>query len=773
MKRILRPLATIGLTLGLAWFATAPASAQDAAAEPAPGSDDPRVRALLATNPSSAEDLFRVSMLLVDLKYPQVAKPLVDKLIETTTEEPQLAALGRKVGMLEIYRLAEVKEFQPQAAEFVKRVVDATNKANRDPARLAELIEQLKSPDLGTQAAAVLGLRTGGEAAAQALVDVLADPARKPEHRTIATALAGIGDDGLAPLSEIAAHGDDVQRKLVLDVLGYVENDAAEAPLFTAAFAADVSDEVRKAAEAAVVRRNGALPKPVEAAASLFLEARNTYRKQPPAGDRDAKAAVWRWDAATKKPVSTLVVKRSADLDRAARLAAQAAAISGNDTTAQLLAYAAALESALAAAGDDAATRQTAAQKWADAVKPDAVQLGRVLELSLEEKHYPTAIAAARLLGNAAGARALEAVNGRPSLLVRAVQSADRRLSFAALEEVVRLNPQTPFIGAGAVTDALGYFASSTGLRKALVVDKNAPRGRDVAGIVAALGYQCELATDARSAAAILGKDADYELVLMYRPFIDPVFGQLLPQLRADPRTAQLPVAVYCEPNDVESTRISLGRDPLAAAIYQPRMPETLASQLTELLQAAAGVQPAAAERLSEAKFALSAIGRLLAAKPRVFNLRPLETALVAAAWHPAVGPQAAAALGSLGSVAAQRTLVDVASAGALPLELRQAAAKAFCESVIRFNILLTKAEILRQYDRYNASESAGRETQQLLGAILDAIEARNAPVRALSSAPAPMSATPAARATIAPAAPAVSAPPAAAPAEAVPAANP
>ncbi|MGC3971728.1 MAG: hypothetical protein QM775_31610 [Pirellulales bacterium] len=556
-----------------------------------------------------------------------------------------------------------MKEFQPQAAEFVKRVVAATNKANRDPARLAELIEQLKTPDLGTQAAAVVGLRAGGEAAAQALVDVLADPTRQAEHRTVATALAGLGADGLSPLAEIAQHGDAAQRRTVLDVLGYVEDPAAEAPLFSAAFGLGVPAEIRKTAEEALVRRNGKLARPVEAAASLYLDARRTYLRQPAAAEDKAQGVVWRWDAAAKKPVSTVVVKRSADLDRAARLAAEAAVIGGNDATAEILAHAAALESALASVGDDPKARKAAAAQWAAGAKLNLVQLGRILELSLDQRHYPAAVDIIALLGAAAGERAMESAGGRPSLLVRAVQSPDRRVRFAALQEIVRLNPQTPFVGAGAVTDALGYFASSTGLRKALVVDKNAPRGQDVAGIVTSLGYQCATAADARTAAAILAADADYELVLMYRPFIDPVFGQLLPQLRADSRTAQLPAAVYCEPNDVEATRVTLMKYPYTASVYQPRAPESLNSQLAELQQSTALVQPTAAERLQQSQFAVSAIGRLLESKSRVFQLRSFEPALVAAAWHPAIGSQAVGTLGALGSVNAQRTLADVASA--------------------------------------------------------------------------------------------------------------
>jgi hypothetical protein len=38
---------------------------------------------------------------------------------------------------------------------------------------------------------------------------------------------------------------------------------------------------------------------------------------------------------------------------------------------------------------------------------------------------------------------------------------------------------------------------------------------------------------------------------------------------------------------------------------------------------------------------------------------------------------------------------------------------------------MLTQKDILRQYDRYNASETLDKQTQQVLGGLLDSIERR------------------------------------------------
>ena len=64
----------------------------------------------------------------------------------------------------------------------------------------------------------------------------------------------------------------------------------------------------------------------------------------------------------------------------------------------------------------------------------------------------------------------------------------------------------------------------------------------------------------------------------------------------------------------------------------------------------------------------------------------------------------------------------------ALPIEARRAAAAAFAASVRRRGLRVGRDQVLRQYDRYNASETADAATQQVLGQILDVIEKKNKP---------------------------------------------
>jgi hypothetical protein len=65
-----------------------------------------------------------------------------------------------------------------------------------------------------------------------------------------------------------------------------------------------------------------------------------------------------------------------------------------------------------------------------------------------------------------------------------------------------------------------------------------------------------------------------------------------------------------------------------------------------------------------------------------------------------------------------------LASRWTQPLPRRKAAVEALWDNTVGHGILLTSAEILEQYDRYNASEKMDRPTQQVLSAILNCLEA-------------------------------------------------
>ncbi|HMP80452.1 MAG TPA: hypothetical protein PKD54_13440, partial [Pirellulaceae bacterium] len=70
--------------------------------------------------------------------------------------------------------------------------------------------------------------------------------------------------------------------------------------------------------------------------------------------------------------------------------------------------------------------------------------------------------------------------------------------------------------------------------------------------------------------------------------------------------------------------------------------------------------------------------------------------------------------------------LIEYASQTGLPIENRQLAVESFAKAISRRGIMLTREEILQQYDRYNASAGDTGENQRVLGLMLDLIEAHS-----------------------------------------------
>lgn len=731
------------LVLLVVALASSVATAQDPAAPPAAApadapkaapvvplvSDDPSVQALLDTKPTKPTDMFAVVGLLVDLEQPELARAMVVKLTETATDDAALVELGRKFNKREVLRLGEVPGLQPEGKALAEKIVKAMNAADRDPARITALIQQLQAPTYEERVAAINGLRSGGDGAITALIDGLLDPNRAAEQLMLRTALAGLDDAAVAPLRVVLAAGDEAAKTAAVKTLSLSPATAVVNDLYAAAFAAGSPPTTRQAAQAALAKRLGKLPEANAAAVKLFVEANRLYKMAAPLGNA---TPVWKWDAATMRPKTELDQPRIVDLNLAATYAAAAADASG-DATARRLADAAALE-ALTFSSPDPAQQATAAAAWFATRKLSPAELAALFELTAgQNRNVVAGFCLRQLTASASREQLLIGLAGQPTTLVRAATSPDPTIRFVAVDSVMNLQPTQPFAGSSGVADSLAWFATAQGTDRALVVDKRSARGRDVAGMLAGLQLSAEAFDDVLTALSAAATRADVQFVFVDRLLLEPSQGNFLARLRSDYRSARIPVAVICEPEDVDRTRTRLYEDPYTVAIIRPTDEASLKRQLE--LNPTVGGQTfvPGPERVRRAGVALAAMRQLLQSNNTVFNLKPYEPALLQAANSATPSNGIIGVLGQLGSPAAQRTLVDLASATSQPLALRQAAALAFGENVIRYGTLLTTVEINRQYERYNASESLDKPTQQVLASLLDVMEARAAslPARA------------------------------------------
>ena len=157
-----------------------------------------------------------------------------------------------------------------------------------------------------------------------------------------------------------------------------------------------------------------------------------------------------------------------------------------------------------------------------------------------------------------------------------------------------------------------------------------------------------------------------------------------------------------------------------------------VARQMDRLTQMASSPPVNSSQRNEFARQAMEWLGRISADSERYpfWELTAYDQRIGTVADSHELTPTLCQTLGNLGTPLAQRQLTDIASQEQLPVEIRQAAVEALEHAFGRQGVLLTTQQIRRQYDRYNASESLSQETQQVLGAILNAIERPTATLR-------------------------------------------
>jgi hypothetical protein len=742
-------MAILAAGLAVPVWAQPPAEKPKQEAVPAkqqpPEPKDPAVAAILRANPSTPEQLARAAKRLAALGRPDLGKQFVKRLIDAKLSDQQLADLAEQFGSATFLGMAARKEMQPEAEQLAQIILQAVDRSLKDPARIAGLIRQLQDPSPEQRGRAMAGLQEARSAAVGPLLAVLADTRREGEHNAVRAVLVQMGSDAVGPLLSLLEASDPNLVAQAIRVLAEMDANASGGyvrmpyPATTTAvyllrpYYSEASEPpIRAAAGGALQRLLGRMPTRQEAVGLLTEQARAYFdRRQPMKEDANGRVQLWHWDADSKQCVLKSYPVDEAACATAARLARDAYALASDDPQIRLLYLATMLEGAAYAAGLDQPLPEGQGTAMAEAARFGPRVIERLLEYAVAGGHVPAATAAARILGRIGTADELLRQGAQPTALVRAMRHADRRLRMAAADAVLRLQPVRPFPGASYVPEVLGFFAASRGTRRALVAGPSTERSRQLAGMLARMGLEVDTAVTGRGLMRLAIASPDYELALIDAGIDQPTVDLLLQQLRHDCRSATLRVGLIARDGFLQRARRVAGHDPLTLAFSRPHSDESFAQEMEQLTALVPRAFVGLAERQRQAAWALDRLVELSGPGNKLYDVRRTEDAVLAALYVPGLGSKAAAVLGNLGTAEGQQALVEVASRPAQPLEVRRAALKAFEHSIQARGILLTSRQILRQYDRYNQSQSLDVPTRQILSLILDCIEAPTQPIQA------------------------------------------
>jgi len=687
-----------------------------------------------------------------------------------------LADLGDTAEAAALGRLERILEARtPAVRKVVAAIREASRLRRRDPQRLAEALEGLRSDVSVTRLAAADELARAREDALPLLVPLLASTAPDDARpRQLARELiAMLGDDARQPLLEWLASDDMASWPAVIEALDACGAADIEAFLLAPALAADVTPQAGQTARRVLARRaarRGAaamepsrevaerllterldcvlLPSGLPEADSLLVAPVRDPATVAAAAGGSVTGVVERlvWNPASRKFDHVRMPPRGARARDALHVARDLAAIDTRNPAAVRLVLLARLESLLVTAGDASGIppkQLQAVLSGPDGFSPETA--AGVLDAAVEHGLGEAAAGVAAALAPAQGERPVEPLS--PAVrksLVRALAVPDAGLQFAAARTLALAAGDPPYAGSSRVAEILMHAATATGTDRVVVAHPDTEVVDALATGVSRFGYEPVRVSTGREAIFAARGHADTVLVLLAARLATPSALETVQFLQQQGLGDAPPVLVVVDPLDDDgrgrflSQLIMTFGDLHRVAIvdrldslFQPQIDErtgdvAMLPRFPDMVAQAAGpvaVDPASrdASRLARLARAREALTLLAPLSRRGWDVRPATATAVSALTTTELYDPAVAFLATLGRPEAQTALATEAERPDLPEALRKGALTALASSVDRYGVLLDCSHLRAVATRYNLSADASRGAA---GDILETLEA-------------------------------------------------
>ena len=697
----------------------------------APGAEEPpeivdsaAVRAIRATDPQTPEQLLRAIDQLIRLDRFDLALDYLQQLNDQGLDVAARAQLHQKFGTSVMLKLLR-PEMEPLGREFALATLSAAKAYAQDPQRIARDIQQLAATDRQTQLRAALELSRSGEFAVPQLIEAIAASTNPELTKNAKSVLIELGSEAVDPLIATLSSSNDPLRLAAIDALGRLGRERALAYLVRS-YLAPRDESERQAAAQAFRRILGSEPTRFEATQLLRQSAQQAYQRQiTQKADIDGVISIWAWNEELQSAIPYRLFSEDVAALTASRLYRDLFAVDPDDNEHRIRYLASRLELDQAMALDRP-LRRGAGTAFEEGVAAGTQVVEQVLQESIKNGHWIGAIAAAEILGEIGDVKTLRAPAGKVSPLVLLLTDPHRRVRFAALQAIMKLNPQASFPGASRLPQALGFFAGSTGSRRILIAHPLPQEGHNLAGLAHNAGFEAEVVTDPKRITARAIASPDLELIMISDAIRGASLWSLIQSLRSDPKSADIPILLMgYQPNSLTKLEQIASSDSRVLAFTQPLESDFFGQVVAMAIQTAGRDLMDRGRRIDQAAMALDWLAQLAEGDPnRYSTLLRQQDRILAALTVPELADHARRVAINLPTASAQLALADLASQPTFSLADRQAAASAFDESIQKNGILMTNAEIHRQYDRYNRSRNLDQPTQKVLGSLLDSIEA-------------------------------------------------
>lgn len=698
------------------WFSVDDDAADQAADDAAVPELDPTTPLLI--EPKTPDKIFDAVLLMLDLGRLRLAKGYLQKFLAAEPTDDELMAIRQEHGPAVFLKLSNLESLQPESLQLLDLISEATTRATADPARMSAMIQELQREDSVERRAAIQQLRVVGPRVIPFILASLGE-ASVAEREALLSATGELGDGVIAPLVAATDTDQPLILNFAIDALGQVGTPDILPNLWFFATSPDVPAGTRHSALLAISRimnipphRSGDLPM-YGVADGLRKLARSHYREMTLGVAVGSETiAHWRWDDESQTVVPVEMTIPAAKLLDGRRYARQALALTPQERDAQVLFLSLALASdaMIAGWGQPLPEGPGTAHNLALASGPELVR--DVLTLAMNEGNAPVAAAALDVLKNIGSRHQLGGHAGQPSAILSALNYPDPRVQFAAANAVMHLDPTTPYRGAQRVVHIFARALVDSGTAGAVIVDADFERAGKLKAFLADMKFDAVAVRTGKEGFTQASDRMDVELILLHVNTVRWPLGQTLANLRADARTASLPIIVYGEESYRAKIMEQLKSYPNSTFIsgsaslddFEFQVKPFLASRRTPPLSAE---QRQAMREAAVYWLAHIATGR----RTEIYDLAVAEDALFAAVEDPALTRGVILAVGAIPTQSAQNELAEFVLNQRLTNEQRELAALQLVFHIQRFSMTLSDAMLADIAQVYIQTDNPGLKT--------------------------------------------------------------
>jgi len=654
----------------------------------------------LLTEPTAPEALFDAVVLMIDLERPNLAHGYLKQLLQQNPPDAALLRMRDKHGAASFLELSNDGRLQPEATELLNRMNAAFRRYATDPTRVDQLIANL-SGDPQERQIAIFSLRATGPVAIPRLLQVVAADGSAQKRDTILYAISRMGRPVVPALLGAVESPDERVRSVAIDALGLLGDESVTPWLWYPAFAENSEPGIRQASRRALARilrgdeRYAADVSGYGAVAELQQIARSHIRNEYPWNlDPDGNVELWSWDLAKNQLAAWKLAPETASLIVGSRFAKQALNLSPDrmDLKAMYLAMRLTFDAHVAGWDQPLPTGPGTAFNLALLAGPDLAL--ETLKFSLQNSNPAATLASLQILAQVGNRGQLSSEQGQASPILQALNYPNFRVQFAAASTVLQLDPQRDFRGAARIVSILTRGLNDTGSSVGLAIDPNSDRAATMAGLLGELSYEPRSATTGQDGFRIAAERGDVELIAIHAACIRWGLGQTIANLRADARTAGIPIVIYGPESVLVDADRLIDQYPLVGfALNGDTSFKLGVRQFLGQLQTPPATEAQRAARTQAAAYWLAHIAG--GSRTSIYDIAPAEEALFNATVDPATADNAVIALGAVATSSSQQRLMEIAVTDAREPALRENAALQLAFHIQKYGVLLSKQSVL------------------------------------------------------------------------------